>query len=376
MHSIFFVPPAGSARGVVHASFGRQSIKHNSNRRLRRQIWCGAALALAACCVSVLLSGCGSIMANAASGSLIVSSSSLSFGSVPLGQTSSASVSLKNESTAAVQITQASVTGPFTVMGQSSMPVTIAAGGTYAVSLQFSPTAVGAATGSLTLTSNASSGNPVVSLSGTGTADALASAPGAMISPAPDSVLSGSSVTFTWSAGSGVAEYQLWIGSTGAGSQDLDVFTEGAASGNTVSATATGLPTSGATLYVRLLSEISGNWQSTDYTYTEASTVSTPVTVSAVSCSSASIAGAGTDSCTVTLSAPADSGGASVSLASSDSALTVPSSVLIGANRSSATFTAIAAAVSATQTATITASAGTSSATFALQLSPPAASGT
>ena len=375
MHSIFFVPSAGSARGVVHASSGNQPIQRKPSRRLRREIWCAGALALAACSVSLMLSGCGSIMANAASGSLVASANSLSFGSVQLGQTAGASVSVKNESTAAVQISQVSVTGPFSVMGQSSMPVTIASGGTYAVSLQFTPTSVGAATGSLTLSSNSTSGNPVVSLSGTGMADAQASAPGAMISPAPGSVLPGSSETFTWSAGSGVAEYQLWLGSTGAGSQNLGVLTEGVATGNTVSATATGLPTSGATLYVRLLSEISGNWQSTDYTYTDASTVATSAaTVSAVSCTGATITGAGTDSCTVTLSAPADSGGDTVSLASSDSALTVPSSVLIGANRSSATFTAIAAAVSATQTATITASVGTSSATFALQLSPPAAS--
>jgi len=375
MHSILFVAPAGSARGVVHASSGNQAIQRKSSRRLRREIWCAGALALAVCCVSLMLSGCGSIMANAASGSLVASANSLSFGSVQLGQTAGASVSVKNESTAAVQISQVSVTGPFSVMGQSSMPVTIASGGTYAVSLQFTPTSVGAATGSLTLISNSTSGNPVVSLSGTGMADAVASAPGAMISPAPGSVLPGSSETFTWSAGSGVAEYQLWLGSTGAGSQNLGVLTEGAATGNTVSATATGLPTSGATLYVRLLSEISGNWQSTDYTYTDASTVATSAaTVSAVSCTGATITGAGTDSCTVTLSAPADSGGDTVSLASSDSALTVPSSVLIGANRSSATFTAIAATVSATQTATITASVGTSSATFALQLSPPTAS--
>ena len=256
-------------------------------------MWCAGALALAACCVSAMLTGCGSIMANAASGSLVASANSLSFGSVPLGQTTSASFSLKNESTAAVQISGVSVTGPFSVIGQNSMPVTIASGGTYAVSLQFEPAAVGAVTGTVTLTSNATSGNTVVSLSGTGTADAPASAPGAMISPASGSVLPGSSVTFTWSAGSGVAEYQLWVGSTGAGSQNLGVFTEGVATGSTVSATASGLPTSGATLYVRLLSEIAGNWQSTDYTYTEASTVSTPVTVSAVSCTSATVTGRG-----------------------------------------------------------------------------------
>ena len=299
MHSIFFVPPAGSARGSAHESarsslgtrHAERACQSGISRLRKHHVWCAGLLAVAAGCMAVALSGCGTIAGNAnaaVSGTLVASANTLSFGSVALGQTATANVSLKNESAASVQISQVNATGPFSV-AQNTMPVTVAAGGTYSVSVQFAPTAVGAATGSLTLTSNASSGNLTVSLSGTGAADATPTptAPGAMISPAPGTELSGSSVAFTWSAGSGVTEYQLWLGTTGAGSQNLGVYTEAAATGNTVSATATGLPTDAATVYVRLLSEIGGSWLSTDYTYTAASVVSTPtITVSAVSCAS------------------------------------------------------------------------------------------
>ncbi len=375
MHSILYVPPAGSARGTFHASSGnRRPLQSGQHSRVKKQkIWCAGLAAAASCCVALMLSGCGSIAANPVS-DLVVSVNSLAFGNVPVGQTASASVTLKNESAASVQITQVSVTGPFSVPGQSSMPVTVASGGTYSVSVQFSPTSAGAATGTLTLASNATSGNSTVDLSGTGTAAATA-APGAMISPAPGSVLSGSSVTFTWSAGSGVTEYQLWLGTTGAGSQNLGVYTEGAATGSTVSANATAIPTSGATVYARLLSEIAGNWQSTDYTYTEATIVTAPAAdVSGLSCTSATITGTGTDSCTVTLTAAAGSNGDAVTVSSSDASLIVPATVIVAANASSATFTAVATGVSATQSATITATLGSSSATYAVQLNPAAAS--
>ncbi|MGA2170762.1 MAG: protease pro-enzyme activation domain-containing protein, partial [Terracidiphilus sp.] len=45
--------------------------------------------------------------------------------------------------------------------------------------------------------------------------------PPVLTTPAPGSVLSGSSVTFTWTAGGGPAAYQLWLGTTGVGSQNL-----------------------------------------------------------------------------------------------------------------------------------------------------------
>jgi len=83
-----------------------------------------------------------------------------------------------------------------------------------------------------------------------------------MSSPTPGSTLSTSSATFSWTAGSGVSSYWLYIGTTGAGSNNI--FSQG---GTQRTRTVTGLPASG-TLYVRLYSYINSAWQYNDYTYT------------------------------------------------------------------------------------------------------------
>ena len=95
---------------------------------------------------------------------------------------------------------------------------------------------------------------------------------------------------------------------------------------------------------------------------------SVPV-LSALTCVSGSMTGAGTDSCTVTLNAAAPSGGFAVSLASNNSAVTVPASVTVAAGSTTASFTATVSAVSSAQTVTLTASANSVARTFALQLS-------
>jgi len=84
-----------------------------------------------------------------------------------------------------------------------------------------------------------------------------------LTSPAPGSTLNGSNAAFTWSGGTGVSEYELWVGSTGAGSSNL--FYPGLSTGTTE--TVTGLPANAETLYVRLYSKINGSWQYHDYTY-------------------------------------------------------------------------------------------------------------
>ena len=88
----------------------------------------------------------------------------------------------------------------------------------------------------------------------------------ALTSPTPGSTLTGSSATFKWTAGGGVAQYELRVGTTGAGSKDLLVAVHHGAylwGGEQHSRSAE------ATLYVRLYSEINGVWQYQDYTYTE-----------------------------------------------------------------------------------------------------------
>jgi len=95
--------------------------------------------------------------------------------------------------------------------------------------------------------------------------------PAALTSPTPGSVLPGSSATFAWTGGTGPTAYQLWLGTTGIGSQNL--YDSGATKATTV--TVSGLPANGVTLFARLWSLINGTWQSIDYLYTESGTLST-----------------------------------------------------------------------------------------------------
>ena len=184
----------------------------------------------------------------------------------------------------------------------------------------------------------------------------------AISSPTNGSTLTGASTTFTWTAGAGgVTGYYLWVG-TSPGTANL--VNIGPLSGTSATVN---LPTNGATVYVQLYTNFSaGNQLSNSYTYRAAS--SSP-TLSGVSCTNASMTAAGTDSCAVTLSAAAPSGGYAVSLASNNSAVTVPASVTIAAGATTASFTATVSAVSAAQTVTLTASANSVTKTFTLQLS-------
>jgi hypothetical protein len=94
--------------------------------------------------------------------------------------------------------------------------------------------------------------------------------------------------------------------------------------------------------------------------------------LSALSCGSASMTGSGSDNCTVTLTLPAGYSGMSVSLASSNAAVTVPARVTVAANATSAGFTANVSSVTSAQGVTLTASEGGVSKSFALQLNAAA----
>jgi hypothetical protein len=95
----------------------------------------------------------------------------------------------------------------------------------------------------------------------------VAAAQATPTSPAPNSTLPGASVQFTWSAATGGAtQYQLWLGSTGVGSNNL--YSSGAITATTV--TRNNLPTNGEKIYARLYTNFSGTWTHIDYTLTAA----------------------------------------------------------------------------------------------------------
>jgi uncharacterized protein (TIGR03437 family) len=101
------------------------------------------------------------------------------------------------------------------------------------------------------------------------------------------------------------------------------------------------------------------------------SQTSQPPVTSALSCIPASVAAPGTSACTVTLSAPAQTGGLSVTLASNNSNVSIPGSLAVPPGSSSAGFTATVAAVTTVQSASLTASAGGVTKTFSLGVAPP-----
>jgi hypothetical protein len=98
---------------------------------------------------------------------LTASPSSLSFGSATAGSTSAAqTVTVSNPGSSAAAVSSVSVSGPFSQT--STCGGSLAAGGSCTVSVQFAPTAAGAASGTLSVASSAPSSPLTVGLSGTG----------------------------------------------------------------------------------------------------------------------------------------------------------------------------------------------------------------
>jgi hypothetical protein len=112
----------------------------------------------------VSLSGTGS------AATLQAASSSLSFGSITAGTSSSQTLVITNSGTASATI-QSIATGntAFTVTG-ATLPATVASGASLTLTITFAPTTAGSYTGTLAIQSNATNSTLSVALSGTATA--------------------------------------------------------------------------------------------------------------------------------------------------------------------------------------------------------------
>ncbi|MGA7629963.1 MAG: choice-of-anchor D domain-containing protein, partial [Terriglobales bacterium] len=111
-------------------------------------------------------------------GTLTPSPSSLAFGSIQVGTKSSLSETLTNTGSSSVTITQATPSGTGFSVGGLTLPVTLAASQTVSFNATFSPATAGAASGSLTIVSNASNSPLSIPLSGTAlAAGALSASP-------------------------------------------------------------------------------------------------------------------------------------------------------------------------------------------------------
>jgi hypothetical protein len=95
---------------------------------------------------------------------------SLSFGSVQVGNSSTKSEILSNTGGTAIKVSQIAASGTGYSISGVTVPLTINAGQSFTFSATFTPQTSGSQTGSISVTSDASNTLPAISLTGTGTA--------------------------------------------------------------------------------------------------------------------------------------------------------------------------------------------------------------
>ena len=120
--------------------------------------------------MTVSLTGTG---VAASAPAISVTPSSVAFGNLTVKTSASQTMKLSNTGTADLAISQASVSGTGYGMSGLTAPVTVTAGASISFTVSFQPTTTGAATGSISISSNAGNSPLSIPLSGTGVASIL-----------------------------------------------------------------------------------------------------------------------------------------------------------------------------------------------------------
>lgn len=120
--------------------------------------------------LTIGLTGTGVVASSPAIG---VTPASISFGSLTVETSATQTVKLSNTGTADLTISQANITGDGFGMSGLTAPMTVAAGASMNFTVSFQPTTTGAASGSISITSNAGNSPLSIPLTGTGVAAVL-----------------------------------------------------------------------------------------------------------------------------------------------------------------------------------------------------------
>jgi len=337
---------------------------------------------LLSCCLPFALCGClggqliGTPVSAAHTGSLQATPNTVSFGTVAMGTTASKIVSVVNQGTAAVNVSQISVSGQaFSLSGAGNLPVTVGAGDTYSVNVNFVPAGIGAAAGQLTIASNAATdGTLVVDLSGTGAGTTVSATPSPILTSltcAVNGVTGSASDTCTVALNSAAANGGFAVNLSSDDSAVAVPASVTVAEGSTtVSFAANVSPVNSA--QTATLTASASNVAETFALQLNASSQGQGSTANPIlngfSCTFGSMTGGGNDGCAVSLSAAAPSGGFVVSLASNNEAVVLPAAVTVAAGSTSANFTAAVSPVSSIEAVTLSASANGAGVAYVLQL--------
>ena len=169
-------PNAGNCQSLESRTQGQLSGQPKAPfRRSFRSVLATLAVILTA----ITLTNCAGLTNAASTGSsgttdpgtgiLSASATTLSFGSVAMGNTAAQSLSVTNTGTEAVNISQAAISGSGFTVTSGNGAATLAVGQSATVQIQFAPTSATAVTGDLVISSNASNPTLTIALNGTGT---------------------------------------------------------------------------------------------------------------------------------------------------------------------------------------------------------------
>jgi hypothetical protein len=152
------------------------SLWHNISIRLAAVAMLGAISLLTGC------GGGGIVSGPVESGSgqppqLAVAPTTLAFGKVAAGTTSSQNINLSNSGPGTVTVSKVSATGPGFTLSALSLPMTLVQGQTVSFAVHFSPTLAGNSTGSVSIVSDALTSDLNVALSGTAVTQLLSANP-------------------------------------------------------------------------------------------------------------------------------------------------------------------------------------------------------
>ena len=152
-----------------------------------------------------------------APGALSANPTSLSFGSVVVGSTGSLSETITNTGGSSVSVSQVGITGTGMSVSGITTPLTLNGGQSATFTVKFAPTAAGAISGNLTVTSTATNPTLTIPVSGTGVAPGALSANPTSLSFGSVNVGSTGSLseTITNTGGSSVSVSQVEITGTG-----------------------------------------------------------------------------------------------------------------------------------------------------------------
>ncbi len=126
---------------------------------------------------AAMLAGGMTASQTAAQGTLSFSPTSASFGSINDGTSKTLTLKITNNGRASVMISKEAVSGSAFSASGLTIPLSIAPAATVTVTLKFAPQTVGAFSGYLAITSNASNGSVNYAMTGTGLAGALTATP-------------------------------------------------------------------------------------------------------------------------------------------------------------------------------------------------------